>query len=204
FDIIPGGNHTLCVQHENDCLLAQPFVIEEINPAHAAFSTNPQSGIEPLDVEFYNQSSGTNLYEWSQGDSISTDFNFSYTFDSAGTYPVQLISWYNESHCADTATATIIVYPTPPDYSHTIFTPTLYDPLIGDFFIETRNVQRVEFELYNAIGQHIFSNTTDVSDGKNYLWNGSNHARGYYFFRLKYWDVQGLEYKDRGKVLLMR
>lgn len=29
-------------------------------------------------------------------------------------------------------------------------------------------------------------------------------ARGYYFYPIKYWDVQGLEYKDRGKVLLMR
>src|SRR5690606_29568477 len=201
--VLEEGVYTLTIKDGNGCALQQDFVIEEENPAHAAFSANPQSGTEPLSVEFFNQSNGTNLYEWSQGDSISTDFNFSYTFDSAATYPVQLISWYNEPHCADTAMATVVVHPTPPDYSHSIFTPTLYDAYLGDFFIETRNVQRVEFELYNAIGQHIFSNTIDVSDGKNYLWNGSNHARGYYFFRLKYWDVQGLEFKKRGKVLVM-
>ncbi len=204
FSVLETGAYTLTIQDQNDCTLQQDFVIEEINPAYAAFSANPQSGTEPLSVEFYNQSSGTTHYEWSHGDSISNEVDFSYTFDSAGTYAVQLISWYNEPHCADTAMTTIVVHPTPPDYSHSIFTPTLYDPYIGDFFIDTRNVQRVEFELYNAIGQHIFSNTLDVADGKNYLWNGSNHARGYYFFRLKYWDVQGLEYKERGKVLLMR
>jgi len=65
-------------------------------------------------------------------------------------------------------------------------------------------VQRVEFTLYNAIGKHIFSTALDVGDGENALWNGSNHARGYYFFRIKYWDGQGLEFKERGKVLLMR
>src|SRR5690606_23506863 len=114
------GNHTLWVQDENDCLLAQPFVIEEINPAHAAFSASPLSGTEPLPVVFNNQSSGATDFEWSIENNTFASFDTTYTFDSAGTYQVQLISWYNEPHCADTAIATIVVHPTPPDYSHSI------------------------------------------------------------------------------------
>ena len=204
FDELEGGDYTLTIQDQNDCVLQQNFTIAEENLAHASFSANPQSGTEPLEVDFNNESSGTTNYEWSQGDSISNAFNFSYTFDSAGSYPVQLISWYNEPHCADTAMTTIIVNPAPPDLSHHIFMPTLYDTQTGDFFIETTNVQRVEFTLYNAIGQHIYSTALDVSDGRTDLWNGSRHARGYYFFRIKYWDVQGLEFKERGKVLVVR
>jgi hypothetical protein len=204
FSNLPAGDYTFFVRDQNLCMYTQDFTIEEISTAQAAFTSNPQSGTEPLTVQFNNQSSGSTDYQWSAGDSISTSFNFNYTFDTAGSYPVQLISWYKEPQCADTAMATIIVNPAPPDYSHSIFIPTLYNLEIGDFFIETTNVQRVEFEIYNAIGQHIFSTTQDVADGRNDLWDGSRHARGYYFFRLKYWDVQGVEFRERGKVLVVR
>lgn len=201
FSVLDAGAYTLTIKDQNNCTLEQDFTIEEDNPALAAFTANPQSGTEPLEVDFNNQSSGATNYEWTLQDSISNNFNFNFTFDSAGSYAVQLISWYNEPHCADTAMATIIVHP---EYNHSIFMPTLYTPQIGNFFIQTTNVQQVEFTLYNAIGQHIFSTTLDVADGQNNLWNGSNYARGYYFFRLKYWDMQGLEFKERGKVLLVR
>jgi len=201
FSNLPAGDYTFYVRDQNLCYYSQDFTIDEINPAHAAFTANPQSGTEPLDVNFYNQSSGTNQYEWTLQDSVSNDFDFNFTFDSAGTYVVQLISWYNEPHCADTAMATIIVHP---DYNHTIFAPTYYNTQHGDYIIETINVQRVEFELYNAIGQHVYSTTLDVGDGKHALWNGNSHARGYYFYRIKFWDVQGLEFRERGKVLLVR
>jgi len=204
FSNLPSGDYTFYVRDQNQCYYSQYFTIDEINPAHAVFTANPQSGTEPLDVNFYNQSSGTNQYEWTLQDSVSNDFDFNFTFHSAGTYLVQLISWYNEPHCADTAMATIIVHPTPPDYSHSIFIPTLYAPPMDNLFIETTNVQRVEFELYNAIGQHIYSTTLDVGDGQTDLWNGGRHARGYYFYRIKFWDVQGLEFRERGKVLLVR
>jgi len=201
FSNLPSGDYTFYVRDQNQCYYSQDFTIDEINPAHAAFIANPQSGTEPLDVNFYNQSSGTNLYEWTLQDSVSNDFDFNFTFDSAGTYFVQLISWYNEPHCADTAMATIIVHP---DYNHSIFAPTYYNTQHGDYIIETTNIQRVEFELYNTIGQHIYSTTLDVGDGKHALWNGNRHARGYYFYRIKFWDVQGLEFRERGKVLLVR
>jgi len=204
FSNLPGGDYTFYVRDQNLCYYSQDFTIDEINPAHAAFTANPQSGTEPLEVDFYNQSSGTNQYEWSIANNTFNVFDTTYTFDTAGTYLVQLISWYNEPNCADTAMATIIVHPTPPDYSHTVFIPTLYAPPMENLFIQTTNVQRVEFELYNAIGQHIYSTTLDVGDGQTELWNGSRHARGYYFYRIKFWDVQGLEFRERGKVLLVR
>lgn len=54
------------------------------------------------------------------------------------------------------------------------------------------------------IRKHVFGKTIETANGENPLWNGVNHVRGYYFFRLKYWDGQDVEYKERGKVLLMR
>jgi hypothetical protein len=117
FSNLPAGDYTFFVRDQNLCMYTQDFTIEEINTAQAAFTANPQSGTEPLAVQFNNQSSGATDYQWSAGDSISNNFNFNYTFDTAGSYPVQLISWYNEPQCADTAYATIVVNP---DYTHAL------------------------------------------------------------------------------------
>src|SRR5690606_36082638 len=199
-----GGDYTLTIKDSNGCIYEQDFTIPEENPAWVDFSANPQNGIAPLDVSFTNQSSGITDHEWMIEDTSSNDFDVTHTFDSAGTYPVQLIGWHEEPHCADTATTTIVVYPTPPDYSHELRVPTVYNPQSGPYLIFTTNIQRIEWRLHNAIGQHIYSIESEAGDEITILWNGSGFARGYYFFSLKYWDKQGSEYSERGKLLLMR
>src|SRR5690606_14730272 len=173
-----GGDYTLTIKDGNDCIYEQDFTIPEENPAWVDFTANPQSGNAPLDVSFTNQSNDITDHEWMIENNFYNDFDVTHTFDSAGTYPIQLIGWHEEPHCADTATTTIIVHPTPPpppDYSHSIEIPEhLSSPEDNAFFVQTHNVQRVEIQMFNAIGQHIFSQTFDVADGKNYLWNGSN------------------------------
>lgn len=200
FSDLPGGDYTFYVRDQNQCYYSQDFTIEEINSVFAAFSANPQSGIEPLPVVFNNQSSGATDFEWSIENNTFTNFDTTYTFDSAGTYPVQLISWYNEPHCADTAIVTITVHP---DYNHSLLVPTVYNPQNGPYQVFTKNIQRIEWQLYNAIGQHIYSIESDAGHEATILWNGSGYARGYYFYRIKFWDVEGVEYSERGKVLLM-
>lgn len=204
FSQLAAGAYTLSVKDQNNCYLHQPFSIGEVNPAEAAFTASPSSGYAPLAVDFINQSNGSNNYQWSLADSAIYSFDFSHTFDSAGSYPVQLVSWYNLPHCADTASTTVVVHPELPDYNHTIVFPTDYNPQHGLYAVETTNIERMEWQVYNAVGQHIFSNTVETSNGSTALWDGGGHARGYYFFRARYWDLEGTEHSGRGKVLLMR
>jgi hypothetical protein len=201
FSNLPAGDYTFFVRDQNLCMYTQDFTIEEINTAQAAFTANPQSGTEPLAVQFNNQSSGSTDYQWSSGDSISNNFNFNYTFDTAGSYPVQLISWYNEPQCADTAYATIIVNP---DYTHSLIIPTLYDNFETAYAIQTTHVVHISYELYNTIGQRLYHTEQQVNNGHTPLWHGSSYARGYYFFRLRYTTAEGNEFEERGKVLVVR
>jgi hypothetical protein len=103
FNNLAPGVYNLQITDANICTYNQPFTIEEINPVTAAFTANPQQGVAPLNVNFTNQSTGANLYQWLVNTQTFESFNLNYTFDTAATYPVQLIASYNEPHCADTA-----------------------------------------------------------------------------------------------------
>ncbi|TVR36403.1 MAG: hypothetical protein EA392_15055 [Cryomorphaceae bacterium] len=189
------------MRDQNQCFYAQPFTIEEFIPAIAAFTANPQEGTEPLTVQFNNQSSGATDFEWTVEGETFTTFQHQHTFDSAGSYPVQLISWYNEPHCADTATATIIVHP---DYTHSLFLPTLYDNPSVAYTIQTTNVAHIRYELYNTIGQRLYHVEQEVNNGPTELWYGSSYATGYYFYRIRFTNVEGQQFEEKGKVLVVR
>jgi PKD repeat protein len=198
FNNLAPGVYNLQITDANICIYNQSFTIEEINPVTAAFSANPQQGVAPLNVNFTNQSTGANLYQWLVNTHTFESFNLNYTFDTAGTYPVQLIAYYNEPHCADTAQKVIVV-----ENDFSVIIPTLFHSSQGNWGITTSNVVQIKAQVYNAIGQLIHQSQQTANNGPNPIWPADENATGYYFYRLQLTDVEGKEHGYEGKVLVV-
>lgn len=104
-------NVTLKITNSNGCTKTRTKIsyISLSNGVHAAFTNNAPSGCSaPQTINFQNQSIGTGLltYQWTFGDGgTSSVQNPSYSYNSAGSYTVQLIVT-NSNGCRDTATHT--------------------------------------------------------------------------------------------------
>lgn len=91
---INAGSYTVRLTASNpysDAMNTQPDYITVYNPPLANFDTIPQSGLEPLVVNFSNSSTNANFYLWSFGDgSISYAANPSHVYLESGVYTVTL------------------------------------------------------------------------------------------------------------------
>jgi len=199
FNNLAPGVYNLQITDANSCTYNQSFTIEEVNPITAAFNANPQNGIAPLNVNFTNQSTGANLYQWLVNTQTFESTNLNYTFDTAGIYTVQLIAWFNEPHCADTTQKVIVV-----ENAFSAIIPTLHASSHGFWSIQTTNVTHAKVQIYNAIGQLIHQTEQAVSNGPNPIWNSTGKATGYYFYRIQLTDIEGKEHGYEGKVLVVR
>jgi hypothetical protein len=53
------------------------------------------------------------------------------------------------------------------------------------------------------LGSLFTNQNTAVSNGPNPIWNATEKATGYYFYRLQLTDVEGKEHGYEGKVLVV-
>jgi len=111
------GTYTvlLIVQGVNGCVdtLAQYVNVNPIPTA--AFSYQPAGAMcgPNLQAQFTNASTGAVSYEWSFGDGgVSNQNNPNYTYQTIGTYTIQLIAT-NQFGCKDTTQQVITIHQTP-------------------------------------------------------------------------------------------
>ena len=96
----------------------------------AAVLAVPVSGNQPLDVTFYNGSTGANTYVWNFGNGVilpTTSTSTQAQTYMYGTYLVSLIASIN-GNCPDTAWVTITVDSLPPVLPLTWSMPNIFTP----------------------------------------------------------------------------
>jgi gliding motility-associated-like protein len=189
----------------NGCssIFALPIIIENIN---AAFSTNPVFGISPLNVDFTNQSTGASSYNWYFGNNEpnSNMYNPNTTYNSPGTYTVQLIASAFNDFCSDTAYAIIVVENgINLDSIPNVFTPN-GDGVNDVFKLNPKGMKNIELEIFNRWGQvlYTFSGINAAWDGRNTF--GEKVPDGTYFFFVRATGFDDKVFEKKGTVNLFR
>lgn len=206
------GTHTITYTYTSQfgCTNSVTDVVTVYSVPQVNFSADPVIGLEPLDVDFVNSSTGASNYTWNFGDGNSTtgnSTNVSHTFQDYGIYNVTLTA--NENGCIDQMSITIEVLINPITYDiPNVFTPNSGDN-INPFFqlIKPMGFHRVEtFELVilNRWGNVIrtFLNYDFGWDGTDN--SGNDVADGVYFYKLYMRSVIGQEFENHGFVHLVR
>jgi len=95
--------------------VTMPVTVHPIPVASFVFS--PEYGIPPLEVSFFNTSSGADEYSWDFDDSSTSDLpNPIHTFTQANVYDVELVA-QNTFLCSNSVVGTVYVIPSTFDIS---------------------------------------------------------------------------------------
>jgi len=174
------------------------------------FTASPLEGLEPLDVDFVNNSTGASNYTWNFGDgntTIGSSTQVSHTFLEFGTYTVTLSA--EENGCVDEMTITIQVNINPITYNiPNVFTPNPNDN-VNPFFqlINPQGFHRIEeFEL---IILNRWGNLIRTYENYDFGWDGKDESGvdvsdGVYFYKLKMRSMVGELFENHGFVHLIR
>jgi PKD repeat protein len=131
----------------NDTETKTNYITVNVAPA-AAFYGSPTSGEVPLVVNFTNQSTDATSYSWDFGDGgTSTATNPSHTYNSAGTYTVELVASNSCGSDTETRVNYITVTCTAP-VADFVGSPTSGDvPLVVDFTDQSTNATSWDWDF---------------------------------------------------------
>ena len=175
----------------------------------ANFIATPNQGIEPLVVQFTNQSIGSGLsYQWNFGDNgTSTTENPYHIFynssDTAFNFLITLIAT-DTNGCIDTALLkALLVDPTNINTFPNVFTPN--DDGVNDVFkFDLGNVSLVSAVIFNRWGQKILEWNTPLGGWDGRTASAEPAASGVYFYILTIMDKDKKSTQKLGSILLER
>jgi gliding motility-associated-like protein len=164
---LQAGTYQVNVSSSNGCAATATYTINNLAQAvTASFSPSVTNGLAPLTINFSNQSSNANTYQWDFGDgNRSSENNPSHIYSSPGTYTVTVLA--TNGVCSDIAYGLVVV----DDHSNAeipnVFTPN------GDqdndlFYVKATNVSMIEMSIYNRWGKKIHE-----TSGKQAIWDGN-------------------------------
>jgi gliding motility-associated-like protein len=170
----------------------------------ASFTTNQNSGVAPLPVDFINTSTGASNYIWDFNDghtSVLTDP--SNTFESPGTYSVIMVAFNSAGTCSAVATQIIIVEDPFLLEVPNVFTPN-GDGVNDVFTIKSKGIKEITLQIYNRWGQKMyeFSGPKASWDGLTVQGTEVPEATYFYFIKAAGFDSQLVE--QQGTVNLFR
>ena len=89
---------------ENGCIDSATIELSAYPQPIADFSYSPESGCQPLEVNFQNYSTNADAYVWDfDDDSTSSSFDPTHIYEATGQYRPQLIAYAGpDSQCVDT------------------------------------------------------------------------------------------------------
>ena len=210
FSGLLSDNYTVTVTDKNGCTTDSSFLLPQEISVNAQFIANPESGFEPLNVQFTNTTTNATGYEW-YIDEIFWD-NTTHTsayFDTAGVYEVMLYAYNNNPECLDSFALNIIVEDTMTVRIPNVFTPN-GDFSNDEFTIDVRRANEIHAIILNRWG-NVMHETTEQSNGTNQtitIWDGNSQSNpateGTYFYKFDITDVKGEVYVYQGFFHLVR
>lgn len=206
------GTHTITYTYTSEFGCTNTITDQvTVNTAPAVdFTADPMVGLEPLDVNFENNSTGSSNFTWNFGDGNSSTSNatgVSHTFQEYGGYVVTLSA--EQNGCVDQMSIIITVNINPITYE----IPNVFTPNPGDNFNSF-------FQLINPMGFHRIAefdllilnrwgNVIQKFVDYNFGWDGkdtsgSDVPDGVYFYKLNMKSVMGDTFENHGFIHLIR
>ncbi|MBN4062467.1 gliding motility-associated C-terminal domain-containing protein, partial [Bacteroidales bacterium AH-315-I05] len=164
---LAGGTYEVIITDNLGCADTTTVTVPSVGFLDADFDADPIQGLEPLEVEFEDESTGTiDSYSWDfQGDTDSSQ-SPTYIFQNDGEYNV-VLTIANSYGCVDTASMLIIV-----DALSDLELPNVFSPNgdgINDVFIvKALAMQEVEVTIMSRWGQ-LMAYWNDLATG---FWDG--------------------------------
>lgn len=210
-----GGEHVVIARNPDGCEIEETVILNDPMPYQANFNINPnptttkntritfQDVSQPGPVFSSEYTFGNNPV-LGYGDSRISVFTF--PKDTAGTYPITLIST-NQNGCVDSLTQLLTIDPELQWYVPNSFTPNedgindIWKP-IGD----THDLNDFRLSIFNRWGEQMFF-TTDYTQGWNGSDSGSNHYvdAGVYTYLIKFSSKTTEEkYEITGHITVIR
>lgn len=164
----------------------------------AGFTFTPTDPFEGQTVQFIDQSTGANTWEWQLPHGTFNSSNISpWTTKDSGVWALQQIV-RNSEGCADTARGIIRV-----GIGYYLWVPTAFTPN-GDGFNdvwkpEVRGARKYRVQVFNRWGQEVFS-SDDPSKG----WAPENPQEGVYAYTITLINAFEQRRTERGNITLLR
>ena len=185
-----------------DTLVSEDYITVWHNPI-ADFEANKYlTNMYLTEIEFYNESTGEDFYDWHFGDSLfSTDENPIHAYADTGSYVVELVVTTIHG-CTDTIAKPLRVDAVTNIYAPNTFTPD--DDGTNDVFkVVSYNLVQLELLIFDRWGLLIYK-----GDGVDTFWNGTYKGKesqqDVYIWQLRAEDGFGKKHTYRGHVSLLR
>ncbi len=198
-------NVILAIQSESGCIDSITKLIEVYPKPTAGFEFYADEYIEGNIIEFTDLSTGSDNWQWSFGDGITSTIQRPiHIYNLANEYVVvQAIA--NIYGCVDTAITNIVINNgdviLPPKLP-TAFTPN-GDKMNDVFYPRGGPFKTIDFRVYNNWGQEIFS-TNNLNEGWDGTYKGVDQQIGVYIWTISATTTDGKEYIKTGDVTLIR
>ncbi|MCB9188359.1 MAG: gliding motility-associated C-terminal domain-containing protein [Flavobacteriales bacterium] len=198
------GTYSVTVTNDNGCSSTGNVTVSDAPGPIADISANPSSGNIPLEVDFINNSTGSNLsYAWDFGDgnssTVGTPTN---TYTETGEY-IAILVVTDDNGCSDSDSTIIIV-----EGESVLIIPNIFSPN-GDgendiFNVEGTNITEIYGTIFNRWGQVMFEfDLLEMGwDGRTTA--GLEAAEGTYYYIIDATGADGAVYNYQGPFELVR
>ncbi|MES2798816.1 MAG: gliding motility-associated C-terminal domain-containing protein [Bacteroidota bacterium] len=197
--------YTVTGTNANGCEDTDQVTINVLSYPTAVVSSANTTGYAPLTVNFTNNSSNANSFNWDfgngQSQAISSIASQTSTYATVGTFYVVLTA--SNSICTDTDTLEVIVIPYPEPFIHVpnVFTPN-GDDANDVFFIETNFISELSVQIFNRWGGKMYEYDT-VTGSWDGTVNNNEAEDGTYFYMYTAKGMNGEELSGHGHVTLI-
>ena len=211
-DQLSEGDYQILVTDVNGCQDSIGVTIDgPLDPLVAAFTIDPDTGLQPLDIDITNLTVGGTHYTWlmGDGDEVFKDdtLNFSHTYNDSGNIHITLIAFNELTGCIDTVIYKLLyIIPTSELIVPNVFTPN--GDGVNDLFLpNVRNLSKFSGTIYNRWGEKVYNWNKSRSgwDGRSVA--GIELPSGTYFYVINgvgIDDDRETDYEFSGAVNLIR